>query len=163
VVNALRLAFAIAATTAVGFGIHVLYGQGWAQSYVAEAARAGRLNGVLHPPYPTSIVILAGVTALLPTTGRVLVFLLLRAHLPGSTRWQKGLSFGVLLLLATDAALRFPVMNIATGNPVDVVLVQGAESWAIDLLTGLLIGILTPATFRVVLGPRDAKSQGATT
>jgi hypothetical protein len=93
----------------------------------------------------------------------VLVFLLLRVHLPGSTGWQKGLSFGLLLLLATDAALRFPVMNITTGNPADVVLVQGAESWAIDLITGLLIGLITPATFRVVLRPHDAKSSGATT
>lgn len=130
------------AAAALGFAVHVLYGQGWAKAYATQAAAAGRLEGLVQQPYPAAVVVVAAATAVLPALGKVLAFLLMQEHLPGKSGWQKGLSFGALLLLAGDGLFRMPVMNLVIGNPVDVVLVQSAEAWAIALITGAVIGTI---------------------
>jgi hypothetical protein len=144
--HALRVLLAAVVAALLSFAVHVLYGQGWARAYVDGAAAAGRLEGLVRQPYPASVVTVAAATAILPTLGTVLTFLLLRNHLPGRTRWQKGISFAALLVLSSDGAIRMPVMNLVIGNPVDVVLVQSAELWMINLLAGVVIALIAPST-----------------
>lgn len=141
----IRIVLATAVASAAGFGIHVLCGQGWALEYATRAAQAGRLGGVLREPYPTYVVVVAALTTLIPTLGKVLVFLLVRDRLPGRTALMKGLAFGLLLLLINDALLRLPIMNVVIGNPVDVMLVQSLEAWLISPIMGILIALIVPA------------------
>ncbi len=70
------------------------------------------------------------------------------AFCPSELRGQKGLAFGVLLLLMNGAVLRLPIINLAIGNPVDVMLVQSSEAWLISPIMGILIGLMAPATLR---------------
>ncbi len=139
-----RIAGAVVVAAAIGFSIHVLYGQGWAEAYVQRAADMGRLNGALHQPYPTTIVVIAALTALVPTAGKVLAYILLKERLPGRSRIVKGLAFGLLVLLMGDALIRLPLMNAVIGNPFDVVLVQSLEGWLIAPLMGIAIALLVP-------------------
>jgi hypothetical protein len=139
-----RLVLATFGAAGAGFALHVLYGRGWAESYVQSAARTGRLNNILHEPYPSIIVALAFMTALLPAAGKVDAFLLLRKNLPGHSRVTKGLWFGLLLMAMTDALIRVPFMSVAIGNPVDVMLIQRLEGWLIGMATGIAIALLVP-------------------
>jgi hypothetical protein len=128
----------------VGFAIHVQYGRGWAEAYVQHAANVGRLRGGLHEPYPAWLVTVAFITELLPVAGKIALYLLIRDFLPGKSRLMKGLSYGLLLMAIGDTLVRAPLMDALVGNPVDVVLVQNAEGWAIDLSVGSVIALLAP-------------------
>ena len=152
----IRVVLATAVASAAGFGIHVLYGQGWALDYIGAAARAGRLNGVVREPYPTYVVIIAGLTALIPTFGKVLVFLLVRDRLPGRAAYVKGLAFGLLLLMINDALIRLPIMNVVVGNPVDVMFIQSLEAWLIFPIMGVSIALISPVS--LATPPRDGFS-----
>jgi hypothetical protein len=138
-----RFALALFCAAAIGFGIHVLYGRGWAEAYVQAAAVAGRLPHV-HEPYPTYVVVVAFVTELLVVAGKIAAYILLRDALPGHSRLTKGLWFGLLLLGMSDALIRLPLMNYVVGNPVDVVFVQSLEGWLIGAATGVAIALLVP-------------------
>lgn len=148
-----RVAAATGLAAAAGFGIHVLYGRGFALTLYEKAVRDGRLAQVLKEPYPPGIVALAAATALIPTLGKVLAFLLLRERLPGTAPWQKGLAFGGLLLLMNDALLRQPLMNLAVGVPVDLTLLQAVEGWLIPPAMGLLIGLLASPAMKKTARP----------
>jgi hypothetical protein len=137
-----RLAFATAVAAAAGFSVHLLYGRGWAETYAQIAAQSGRMSHILTEPYPGWIVAVAAATALVPTFGKVLVYLLVRDRLPGGAAWQKGLLFGGLLLLMSDGTLRQPLMDVLVGVPSDVALVQALEPWLIQPLMGLLIALV---------------------
>lgn len=141
----LWLVAAVALATASGFYFHVLYGRGWAVRYVQEQAAQGRLNDIVHEPYPWDVYLAALATSFIPTAFQVLLFVLLRDRLPGSSGAVKGLWFGALLLAIGDNLVRIPIMSLAVGNPADVMFVQSAEYWIIGLVKGLLIGVLTPA------------------
>ncbi len=143
-VQALRLVIATLLATACGFYIHVLYGRGWANQYVQVQAAAGRLNEIAREPYPWDVYLLALSTAAVPTAFQVLLYVLIRDRLPGQSGPVKGLWFGVLLLAIGENLIRIPLMSVAVGNPVDVMLVQSAEAWSIGLIKGLLIGLLVP-------------------
>ena len=140
----LRIAAASLGAAAAGFGIHVLYGRGWAESYVQSAARAGRLDHILREPYPPSVVAIAFVTALLPAAGKVIAYLLLKENLPGRSRLAKGFCYGVLLTGMTDALVRVPIMSVVGGNPADVILVQSLEGWMLGPAMGIAIAVLAP-------------------
>lgn len=139
-----RFALATIVAGSAGFAIHVLYGRGWAQNYVDIAAAAGRLRHVYVEPYPAYVVVIAYLTWLLVLAVKIVLFLLLRDRLPGRSRLAKGFWFALLLMAMSDALIRFPIMNIVIGNPIDVVFVQGLEGWAIDLATGLAIALMVP-------------------
>jgi len=140
----LRIIAATAAAAAFGFGFHVLYGQGLAQDYLKTAAEAGRLTGMIQEPYPTYIVIVAGATAILPTLGKVITWLLVRAALPGQTTLVKGLWFTALMMFAGDNFIRLPIMNLLIGMPVDVWAVHHVEMWIIVPAMCLLIAYISP-------------------
>ena len=146
-----RLVLALVIATGLAFGIHVLYGHGWAAAYVNSAAHAGRLHGVLCEPYPAPIVIVAYLTALFPMAGKVAVYLLLKDSLPGQSRVAKGLWFGLLLMAMSDSLFRLPLMNFLIGNPLDVVFAQGFEDWSIDIATGMAIALLVPDVARLFI------------
>jgi hypothetical protein len=137
-----RLFFATALAAAAGFSIHVLYGRGWAEMYAQLAAQSGRMSHVLTEPYPGWIVAVAFTTGLVPTFGKVLVYLLVRERLPGRTAWKKGLWFGALLSLMSNDTLRQPLMDVLVGVPGDVAVAQALEPWLIQPLMGLLIALV---------------------
>lgn len=137
------LATIVAAT--IGFAIHVFYGQGLAMEYVQSVAQEGRLSGIIRQPYPAWLVTVAATTALIPTFGKVLLYLLLQDKLPASSNTGRGLLFGLVLLVIDDALLRAPVMSVIVGNPIDVMLVQSLESWVIPLIMGLVIAHIVPS------------------
>jgi hypothetical protein len=85
-------------------------------------------------------------TALIPTLGKVLLYVLIQDKLPVSSNTGRGLLFGLLLLVVDDALLRAPIMNVVAGNPFDVMLVQSFEKWVIPLLMGLVIAHIVPST-----------------
>lgn len=134
------LATVLAATA--GFSIHVLYGRGWAEAYTQSAAQSGRLSHVLTEPYPGWVIAVAATTALIPTFGKVLVYLLVRNRLPGRTFWQQGLVFGGLLLLMSESALRQPFMDVLVGVPGDVAMAQAVEPWLIQPIMAVLIALV---------------------
>lgn len=144
----LRLVAAVALATVSGFYFHVLYGRGWVVRYVQEQAAQGRLNDIVREPYPWDVYLAALATAFIPTAFQVLLFVLVRDRLPGTSGAVKGLWFGALLLAIGDNLLRIPIMSVAVGNPADVMFVQSAEYWIIGLVKGLLIGVSTPAEIR---------------
>jgi hypothetical protein len=138
----LRTFLATIFAAAAGFSIHVLYGRGWAEAYTQAAAKFGRMSHVLTEPYPQYIVAIAATTALVPTFGKVLAYLLVREKLPGQAVWQKGLLFGGLLVLMSDSALRQPFMDILVGVPGDVALAQAVGPWLIQPLMALIIAFV---------------------
>lgn len=137
-----RLILATVLAAAAGFSVHVLYGRGWAEMYTQVAAQSGRMSHLLTEPYPRWIVAVAFTTGLVPTFGKVLMYLLIRDRLPGRDAWQKGLLFGALLLLIHNDTLRQPLMDLLVGVPGDVVAVQTLEPWVIQPLMGLLIAVI---------------------
>ena len=144
--TALRLIAAVVIAAAAGFSFHVAYGRGWAKAYVQAQAALGRLDHILREPYPLGVVVPAALTALIPAAFQVLLFVLIRAKLPGRSGAVKGLWFGALLLAISDDLIRLPLMSMIVGNPPDVMLVQSFEHWAIKLMMGVVIGVLTPAS-----------------
>lgn len=141
-----RILLATIIAAAIGFTIHVLYGQGLALEYVQTAAQEGRLNEIIRQPYPAWLVTVAAITALIPTLGKVLLYVLVQDKLPASSNSGRGLLFGLVLLVIDDSLLRTPIMNVVVGNPFDVMLVQSLENWAIPLLMGLVIAHIVPST-----------------
>jgi hypothetical protein len=139
-----RILLATLVATIIGFTIHVLYGQGLAMEYVQTAAQEGRLNEIIRQPYPTWLITIAAITALIPTFGKVLLYVLIQDRLPATGKTARGLLFGLVLLAIDDALLRIPIMSVVVGNPVDVMLVQSLESWIIPLIMGLVIALILP-------------------
>ncbi len=139
-----RIVSATILTAAIGFLIHVLYGQGVAIEYVQKAAEDGRLNDVITQPYPNWVVVIASLTALIPAFGKVFVYILIQDKLPSQNKIIKGIIFGVVLLFMGDDLLRMPIMSIVIGNPFDVVFVQSLEKWVIYPAMGIFIALLVP-------------------
>jgi hypothetical protein len=139
-----RIAAATILADAIGFLIHVFYGQGVAIEYVQKAAEDGRLNDVIKQPYPNWIVAVASLTTLIPAFGKVFAYILVQDKLPGRNKAIKGFIFGVLLLFVGDNLLRMPIMGIVIGNPFDVVFVQSLEKWIIYPAMGIFIALLVP-------------------
>ncbi len=139
-----RIVFATLLAAAMGFLIHVLYGQGIAIEYVQKAAENGQLNGVIMQPYPKWVVVWAYCTALLQAFGKVFVYILIQDKLWCRNKIIKGALFGVLLLFVSDDLLRMPIMGIVTGNPFDVVVVQSFEKWILYPAMGVLIALFAP-------------------
>jgi hypothetical protein len=143
-VKSIRVAAAVAIATAVGFSIHVLYGRGWANDYLQQAAHEERFDHILREPYPAWLVVIAALTAMITMAAKVLVFVLIRDRLPGTSGLVKGLWYGVILLAFNEWLIRMPIMAMMVGNDLDLMVVQGLEHWAIALLVGPIIGVLTP-------------------
>ena len=139
-----RLLIATIIAAAIGFAIHVLYGQGLAMDYVQNAAQEGRLNGILRQPYPFWLVTLAAIIALIPTLGKAILYLVIQDKLPASSNTGRGLLFGLILLAIDEALLRTPMMSVAVGNPLDIMLVQSIEGWVIPFVTGLVFAHTLP-------------------
>jgi len=139
--SATKIGGATLLAAAAGFTIHVTYGRGWAEEYTQAAAQAGRITHVLTEPYPAWLVAVAMATALVPTFGKVIIYLLVRQKLPGQTAWRKGLAFSALLLLLDGETVRQPLMNTLVGLPLDVSLVKSLEHWVIDPVMGMLIAL----------------------
>ena len=144
--NATRIFLATATAAGAGFAFHVLYGRVFAQDYMAAAAEGGRMNEMLQEPYPTYVVTIAALTALIPTLGKVLVWLLIRDKLPSLTTFGKAICFTGLMMLIDGDVLRMPVMNLLVGMPLDVSAVYSAEKWVIVPTMCFLIAFILPPT-----------------
>jgi hypothetical protein len=148
----IRILLATIVAAALGFSIHVIYGQGLAMDYVQSAAQAGRLNDIIRQPYPSWLVAVAAITALIPTLGKVLLYSLIQDKLPASGPMARGLIFGLVLLMIDDALLRTPIMMSVVGTPVDVLLIQSLEGWVIPVITGLVIASIVPGSLSAKRG-----------
>ena len=144
--NATRIFLATATAAGAGFAFHVLYARVFAQDYMAAAAESGRMNEMLQEPYPTYVVIIAALTALLPTLGKVLGWLLIRDKLPSLTTFGKAICFTGLMMLIDGDVLRMPVMNLLVGMPLDIWTVYSAEKWVIVPMMCFLIAFILPPT-----------------
>ena len=156
--NKTRILLATIVAAAAGFAIHVLYGQGLAMEYVQSAAQEGRLNEIIRQPYPAWLVTVAAITALIPTFGKVLLYVLIQDKLPASSNIGRGLLFGLVLLVIDDALLRTSIMSMVVGNPIDVMLVQSLEGWVIPLIMGLVIAHILPCNSSAPNKQRNADS-----
>ena len=141
---AIRIVLATAAAALAGFAFHVVYGRGFAQDYLASAGESGRLADLLQEPYPTYVVTIAALTALIPTLGKVIAWLLVRDKLPGVTTACKAFWFTGLMMLISQDFLRMPIMNLLIGMPIDVWAVLSAEQWVIVPMTCFLIAFISP-------------------
>lgn len=139
-----RFAFATAIAAAIGFSIHVYYGEVILDEYIQLAAQAGRLDSVITEPYPAHIVALAFLTALVPYIFKVLVFHTAGHLIPARTVIGRGLLYGLIMLGLSHALVRMPLMNLAVGNPVDVTIFMSAEVWLIEILGGIAIAWIVP-------------------
>jgi hypothetical protein len=119
-----RVAFILAAIAgaATGFAIH-LGTQAWIREWVA-AHMAGRS---VAPSW--DVRLLAAATSLELGVATVFVYVLLRKSLPGLPTIFRGALLAALLLAVTGRLVRQPVMDLAIGNPVSVVLIQDGVAW----------------------------------
>jgi len=137
----LRIATSAVLAAIIAFSIHVFYGQNLAAKFVSTAFKA-RHWITAHQPYPPFIFYSAFATAIVRMLGFGVIYSLIQDRLPGRSRAVKGLVYGLLIMFCTDDFLRLPAMNLLVGNPIDVVLVQSAEGWAIYPLIGLTIALV---------------------
>lgn len=140
----LRIFLATTISGSFGFIFHVLYGRGWAVEYMDDAMKSGKMDGILQEPYPSYIVVTAALTALIPTIGKVFIWLFVRERLPGRSLLTKGFFFTMLMIISDGGLLRQDIMNLLIGMPIDVWLVYGAEQWVIVPIMCILIVTLSP-------------------
>lgn len=119
-----RIAFLLAAVAGAvtGFAIH-LSTQTWIQGWVAQHM-AGRSVG---PSW--DVRLLAAATSLEVGVATVFIYVLLRRSVPGLPTVVRGAILAALLLAVTGRLFRQPVMDLAVGNPLAVVLVQDGVAW----------------------------------
>lgn len=140
----LRIFLTTLFSASFGFAFHVLYGRGWASEYMDNAIKSGRMDGVLQEPYPFYIVAIAALTALIPTAGKVIIWLFIRDKIPGKRLWIKAFFFTGILIIADGGLLRQDIMNYLVGMPLDVWFVYGMEQWVIVPVMCILIVVLSP-------------------
>lgn len=141
--TAIRLALATVIAAAVGFAIHVIYGEGVLQTYIQQAAASGRLDSV-NSGVPPHIAAIAFITVLIPYSAKTVVYYWAGHLIPSQAPPVKGIIYGLILLCLDHQLVRMPIMNVVVGNPVDVALLMSAESWSIELLSGVIIAYLVP-------------------
>lgn len=82
-----------------------------------------------HAPYDALITTVAGVTAILPVVGVLILFLLIKPRLPIRNPVVQGILLAALLLLMEGELIRQPLMNWLVGNPPFVVLLELLKVW----------------------------------
>lgn len=119
-----RVAFFVAAIAgaATGFAIH-LCTQAWVQGWVATQM-AGRS---VAPSW--DVRFLAAATSLEIGVATAFVYVLVRKSLPGWPTVFRGALLAALLLGVSGRLLRQPLMDLAIGNPLAVVLIQDGVAW----------------------------------
>lgn len=142
---ALRLTLTVVLAWLVAASLQSFGGE-WAVKYLAAQVEAGRVQLDGHSPLMWSFLIDA-LALLLAVVLKVVIFATMREQLPGQTGAAKGLWFGVLLLGASGI-LQMAGPGLRQGFPLDVVALQVAPAWAVPIVTGLLIGLLTPVNWR---------------
>lgn len=85
-----RISLATLLPSAFGLTFHVLYRRGVAAEYMNNAIKTGKMDGVLQEPYPLYIIVIAALTSLIPTIGKVFIWLFDRDKLPGNKLLTKG-------------------------------------------------------------------------
>lgn len=119
-----RVAFFVAAIAgaATGFAIH-LATQAWVREWVAS-----QMTGRSVAP-SWDVRFLAAATSLEVGLATAFVYVLLRKALPGWPTISRGALLAAVLLAVSGRLLRQPVMDLAIGNPLPVVLVQDGVAW----------------------------------
>jgi hypothetical protein len=137
------LKYAIPATLTagiVGFGLHVFLLQ------ATQPAIEHLMQGIhiSQPPYSPTITFFAGITALLPVAGLVLLYYWFGQYLPAQTRVGKGLWLGFMVLFIKGDLLRQPFMDLLVGNPWKVVLLQNGQIFVANLAVTIAIALIMP-------------------
>lgn len=118
--------FAAVAAAATGFVIHV-GSQRWVQEWVSARMQGREVTASWDVRY------LALASSLEVGIGLVVLYALVRGHLPFKSSAVRGLVLGVLLLAVMGRLVRQPLMNFIIGNPLPVVAVQDGVSWLVWL------------------------------
>ena len=120
--------------------LHLLIGES-VGARVSEIMIA-RGMGVQTPPYSASVNILAFGTTIFPGIASAFVFYLIEPNLPGKGIVSKGVIFGLLCMAMRGSLIRLPLMDLAIGNPIEVVLLQRLEPFAIGFCMALVISAI---------------------
>ncbi len=139
-----RIVIATILITGFGFVFHTLYGETWITSIIDDAAGKGLMANVIRDPYPAWFVMTAALTALIPAAFKVILYYFLGASIPFRNKLLKGATYGVILLAVGDNLIRMPIMQLLSGNPGFIVLLQSAEAWVIYIGSGIAIALIIP-------------------
>lgn len=118
-----------------GLPIH-LGTQAWVKYWVS-AQMAGRS---VAPSW--DVRFLAAATSIKVGVATALIYVLLRKAMPGLPTVARGALLGGLLLAVTGRLLRQPVMDLAIGNPLGVVLVQDGVTWLTWLARSIAVAVV---------------------
>lgn len=129
-IGALLVAGALSAL--FGFAVH-LFSSEIVTPYVASVM-AGRQ---VTPSWDVRIP--AALSSIEQGIALGLVYLAVRACLPGIGTVRRGLLVGLLALALSGSLVRQPLMNLLIGNPPAVVAAQDGVTWFIWLAMGLIV------------------------
>jgi hypothetical protein len=135
----LLIVVVVLSATAASFFSHV-YLQAWSSQWLADHSDYMRSLDILRPPYPTAVVVAAGVLQLLPISAEFVLCALAWMSLSFRQTLSKAVAIVILLLLAHDV-VRSDIMTVIVGNPIGVALISRADSVVPKLLTALIFAI----------------------
>lgn len=109
--------FLAIAVSIIAFSIHVATTE-WIDNFVAASMKGNTVISSWDVRY------LAAITSIETGCGLVLLYSLIRTNLPANSSLARGLMTSILLLMVAGRLIRQPIMDLAIGNPLPVVLVQ---------------------------------------
>ena len=132
------LAGLIAATLSSlsAFVIHV-FSQEWVLAWITEHMQ-GHEDNVAEA---WDVRYIAAVTSIETGIGLVVLYALLRPALPSKSSFVRGIILGILLLAVMGRLLRQPFMNLVSGNPLSVVIVQDGITWVVWLVASVIVAL----------------------
>lgn len=130
--TAAAVVLAAVLSAGVGFAFHVLAAE------VIERQVAAIMAGRQVTP-SWDVRIPAALSAIEQGLALALLYLLLRARLPGLGSIRRGVVGGLLALALAGRLIRQPMMDLLIGNPITVVAMQDGLAW----ITWLAMGVIT--------------------
>jgi len=134
--------FVISATAAsvVGFSFHVVTMER-IQSWISAQMSGKKILA------SRNVLVPAAVTSLEMGIGLVILYTLVRNHLPFENAILRGVVLGLLILSVGGKLFRQPLMNWLVGTPIKVVLIQGGITW----LNWILMSVTTALIYEALL------------
>lgn len=118
------------------FVIHV-FSQEWVLAWITEHMQGHEEN----VSEAWDVRYIAAITSIETGIGLVVLYALLRPALPFNSSFLRGIILGVLLLAVMGRLLRQPLMNLVSGNPSSVVIVQDGITWVVWLVASVIVAL----------------------
>lgn len=118
------------------FAIHV-FSQEWVLAWITEHMQGHEEN----VSEAWDVRYIAAITSIETGIGLVVLYALLRPALPFKSSFMRGIMLGVLLLAVMGRLLRQPLMNLVSGNPPSVVMVQDGITWVVWLVASVIVAL----------------------